>query len=643
MKYISILIAFGFSFTLQAQDIEKHAPVGFDSVQPNIPHGKIDTISYNSTTVGTTRRSLIYTPPGYSKKKKYPVLYLLHGIGGDEKEWLNGGHPEVILDNLYAQGKVEPMIVVLPNGRAMKDDRATGNIFDSAKVAAFATFEKDLLNDLIPYIEKHYPVYTDREHRAIAGLSMGGGQSLNFGLGNLDKFAWIGGFSSAPNTKTPEELVPDADKARQQIKLLWISCGDADGLISFSKRTHDYLVEHNVPHIFYVEPGVHDFKVWKNSLYMFSQLIFKPVDVSKFNQYSMVGIPASTNIRNAKYPQILPDNRVIFRIKAPDAQKVQIDLVKKYDMQKDTGGYWIVTTDSVSEGFHYYSLIIDGIALVDPSSETFYGMGREASGIEIPFAGEGYYAMKDVPHGDIRIKDYFSSVTRSWRQMYIYTPPGYDSDINQKYPVLYILHGGGEDERGWATQGKTNLILDNLIAEGKAKAMLIVMPDANVGMGGFSADGIESSLKIFEAEMKQSIIPFVEKNFRALTDANNRALAGLSLGGLHTLYTGINNTDMFSYLGVFSSGYILPMQEKFANAQYDFMKSNADKINNNLKAFWLSQGGKDDIAYNNGQLMLKKLDELKIKHTYYEYPGGHTWPVWRNDLYNFAPLLFKNQ
>ena len=216
---------------------------------------------------------------------------------------------------------------------------------------------------------------------------------------------------------------------------------------------------------------------------------------------------------------------------------------------------WI-TTDSVSEGFHYYSLIIDGVALVDPSSETFYGMGREASGIEIPFAGEGYYAMKDVPHGDIRIKDYFSPITRSWRQMYIYTPPGYDSAINQKYPVLYILHGGGEDERGWATQGKTNLILDNLIAAGKAKPMLVVMPDANIGMGGFSADGIESSMKMFEAEMKQSIIPFVEKNYRALNDANNRALAGLSLGGLHTLYTGVNNTDMFSYLGVFSSGWI---------------------------------------------------------------------------------------
>ena len=228
-------------------------------------------------------------------------------------------------------------------------------------------------------LKNHFPVLKDREHRAIAGLSMGGGQSLNFGLGNLDKFAWVGGFSSAPNTKKPEELVPDPEEAKKKLKLLFISCGDNDGLISFSKRTHDYLAEKGVPHIYYIEPGVHDFKVWKNGLYMFSQFLFKPVDVSSFSKYTVLGTPASTNVRSAKYPQILPDNRVIFRMKAPEAQKMQIDLGKKYDMVKDTGGFWQVTTDSISEGFHYYSLLIDGVPVADPASETFYGMGRMAS------------------------------------------------------------------------------------------------------------------------------------------------------------------------------------------------------------------------------------------------------------------------
>lgn len=288
MKQRLLFTALSIVFTSLANsqtNIIKHAPQGFDSFRADIKHGEIDSVNYESTTVGTNRRALIYTPPGFSKKNRYPVLYLLHGIGGDEKEWLNNGRPQVIFDNLYAEKKMEPMIVVMPNGRAMKDDRAVGNMFDSAKVQAFAIFEKDLLNDLIPFIERNYSVYSDREHRAIAGLSMGGGQSLNFGLGNLDKFAWIGGFSSAPNTKKPEELVPDPEQAKKKLKLLCISCGDSDRLISFSQRTHDYLVQKNVPHIYYIEPGVHDFKVWKNDLYMFSQLLFKSVDVSKFSEY----------------------------------------------------------------------------------------------------------------------------------------------------------------------------------------------------------------------------------------------------------------------------------------------------------------------------------------------------------------------
>jgi len=283
-----------------SQGIVKPASPGFDIENMEIPHGKIDTISYYSKTVGSNRKAITYTPPGYSKNRKYPVLYLLHGIGGDEREWLNGGKPQVILDNLYASGKLEPMIVVMPNGRAMKDDRAVGNIMSKDKIEAFSTFEKDLLNDLIPFVEKNFSVHKDRKHRAIAGLSMGGGQSLNFGLANLQKFAWIAGFSSAPNTKPPKELVPDPVKAKDMLKVLFISCGASDNLIINSKRTHDYLVINNVPHIYFIEPGVHDFKVWKNGLYMFSQLLFKPVDTSTFSKYPVAEAPASNKIGSNK-------------------------------------------------------------------------------------------------------------------------------------------------------------------------------------------------------------------------------------------------------------------------------------------------------------------------------------------------------
>lgn len=249
------------------------APQGFDRMREDIPHGKMEMVEYDSKTVGTRRKMRVYTPPGYSADKKYPVFYLLHGIGGDENEWYRGGMPHIILDNLYAEKKIVPMIVVMPNGRAQKNDRAEGDVFQHGP--AFANFEKDLLNDVIPFIEANYPVVKDREHRALAGLSMGGGQSLNFGLGHLDTFAWIGGFSSAPNQKAPEVLVPEPEKTAGQLKLLWISCGDKDGLINFSQRLHRYLKENNVPHVWHVDSGGHDFNVWKNDLYLFSQLIFR--------------------------------------------------------------------------------------------------------------------------------------------------------------------------------------------------------------------------------------------------------------------------------------------------------------------------------------------------------------------------------
>jgi len=635
---------------LNAQDIVKQMPTGFDTPRVSIPHGKIDTISYNSKTVGISRKALIYTPPGFSKKKKYPVLYLLHGIGGDKKEWLNGGKPQVILDNLYADGKLAPMIVVMPNGRAMKDDRAIGNMFDPERVQAFTTFEKDLLNDLIPYIEKNFPVLTDREHRAIAGLSMGGGQSLNFGLGNLEKFAWVGGFSSAPNTKIPEELLPNPEEAKKKLKLLWISCGDKDPLLIFSKRTHEYLFKNNVPHIYYLEPGVHDFKVWKNGLYMFSQLLFKPLDPSTFTNYHTgIGDPASTNVPNAQYPQILPDNRVVFRIKAPDAQKVQIDLGKKYDMVKDTSGFWMVTTDPIVIGFHYYSLLIDGVSLVDPASLTFYGMGRMASGIDIPEPGVDYYLPKDVPHGQIRSINYYSAMTRTWRRAFVYTPPGYDEQVSKRYPVLYLQHGGGEDETGWPVQGKTDFIMDNLIAEGKATPMLIVMDRgyatdptrrrAEVQPGNFRAAMANNA---FPDVLIKDIIPMIDKNFRTIPDRDHRAMAGLSMGGFQTFQTTMTNLDKFAYVGGFSGAAFLEPDTDITKV-FDGVWADAESFNKKVKVMYLSIGTVEpDRMYksvNNFHLLLEKAG---IKHIYYESPGtSHEWQTWRRSLNHFAALIFK--
>ena len=259
------------------------APDGFDKPRDGTERGKLERVDYDSKTVGVKRWMQVYTPPGYSKDRKYPVLYLLHGIGGNEREeWAKGGVPHVILDNLIADKKAEPMIIVLPNGnattnRAQPDTGAGGGRRGFGDLTGWGKpFENDLLKDIIPFIESHYSVKTERESRALAGLSMGGGQSLNIGLGNLDTFAWVGGFSSAPNTNPPEQLVPDTVKATKQLKLLYVSCGNKDGLIRISQGVHAYLKEKNVPHVWHVDEHAHDFQHWKKALYQFSQLIFKP-------------------------------------------------------------------------------------------------------------------------------------------------------------------------------------------------------------------------------------------------------------------------------------------------------------------------------------------------------------------------------
>jgi enterochelin esterase-like enzyme len=266
---------FGTPIVLHPDDVQAYPepPPGIDAYRADVPHGKLEMVEYDSKTVGTRRRMQVYTPPGYSPDKKYPVLYLLHGIGGDEMEWENVAKPNLLLDNLLAEKKAVPMILVMPNGRAQKNDRPEGDIYAAAP--AFAAFEQDLLQDVIPAIEQRYSVQADQEHRGLAGLSMGGGQSLNFGLAHLDTFAWIGGFSSAPNTKPPAELVPDPAAAREKLKLLWLSSGNKDGLIHISQGVHAYLKEHGVPHVWNVDGHGHDGTTWRNNLYYFLQRVFQ--------------------------------------------------------------------------------------------------------------------------------------------------------------------------------------------------------------------------------------------------------------------------------------------------------------------------------------------------------------------------------
>ena len=254
--------------------LPNHAPTDFMQIRPGIPKGKVETIAYNSKSIGVDRAAVVYTPPNYDGSQKYPVLYLMHGIGGNETHWTKPGAANVILDNLIADNKAVPVIIVMPNGRATAKPPTENFMSD---FDYYAGFEKDLLQDLMPYIESHYSVKTGRDHRALTGLSMGGGQGLNFGLNNIDKFAWVGGFSSAPNLQPPSALIPKIQQAKDKLSLLWIGCGDKDNLITGSWNLHQGLIAAKIDHVWYVDSGVHEFPVWNNNLYLFAQMLFKPV------------------------------------------------------------------------------------------------------------------------------------------------------------------------------------------------------------------------------------------------------------------------------------------------------------------------------------------------------------------------------
>ncbi|MBN2012122.1 esterase [candidate division KSB1 bacterium] len=358
------------------------------------------------------------------------------------------------------------------------------------------------------------------------------------------------------------------------------------------------------------------------------------------------GMPAPTNIRKNECPCILPDLRVIFRTDAPDAGKVQIDLGKLYDMQKDETEIWTVTTEPQVPGFHYYSLVIDGYKVADPASESFYGMGRMASAIDIPEAGVEFYTIKDVPHGDIRSKQYFSKTTGTWRHVNIYTPPGYETNHKKKYPVLYIQHGGGEDERGWAQQGKTNIILDNLIADGKAVPMLVVIANGNAQKPGMTARGYnDEAMAVFKEELIENVMPFIERNFRVKTGAKNTALAGLSMGGGQSFFTGLRNTDVFANVGVFSTGLFGGIG-RGSSDPFDPEKivpgilTSPESFNKKLDVFYISVGEQDQRIEHTKKL-IETFKSKGLDVIFASFPGGHEWQVWRKSLHDFAQKLFK--
>jgi enterochelin esterase family protein len=374
--------------------------------------------------------------------------------------------------------------------------------------------------------------------------------------------------------------------------------------------------------------------------------------------------PASTNQPGKQYPQVNSERRARFRIVAPQAQSVYVPQWSKVTLTKTEDGAWVGTTRPLDEGFHYYWFNIDGAEVPDPGSKFYFGSNRWTSGIEIPAHDREFYALKNVPHGQLRENWYFSKSTNTVRRCFIYTPPDYDKDSTKRYPVLYLQHGGGEDETGWGSQGRANLIMDNLIAEGKAKPFIIVM-DNGGGIGGgfkggkgpkFAKDAGKDAKDNKDAKdvkdakappkgkgpggfnfagfgkiLTEELIPYIDANYRTLSDQPHRGMAGLSMGGMQTKQIALANLDKFSHIGMFSGGSIAPADTS----------NLGDAFKQKVKVLFVSYGGREkgETAKANRDA----LEKMGIRSIYYESPEtAHEWQSWRRSLYQIAPLLFRD-
>lgn len=369
--------------------------------------------------------------------------------------------------------------------------------------------------------------------------------------------------------------------------------------------------------------------------------------------------PATTNV-GTQYPRVGSDSRVQVRIKAPDAKTVKVRFWggPTVDMEKQPDGTWIATSTPLAPGLHYYTLIIDGAEVSDPGSYTFYGGSKDASAVEVPEPGATYYDIQDVPHGQVHQVWYHSSVTGTWRHAFVYTPPNYDKQPTLRYPVLYLQHGGGEDETGWIKQGHANFILDNLIASKTCKPMIVVMANGNARRPGQDAGmraggrtdmadmlrAMQEMNQVFVDEMTQAIIPYIDANFRTIPDRDHRAMAGLSMGGGQAFAVVLSKPDLFAYVGGFS-GVPGGPGGPVVNTKTDFGGVMADPaaFNKRMKLVWFGIGTEEPEGMMHGmQGFRKALTDAGIKFVYYESPGtSHEWQTWRRDLKDFAPRLFR--
>lgn len=665
-----------------------------------VPHGTVSICRYVSGVNGHLKECYVYTPPGYEEQKNagksYPVLYLLHGVGENETGWIWQGKLNFIMDNLIADGQCEEMIVVMVCGYAFLPDKKP--IFFPGD------FDRELTEDVLPYMERHFRIQQGRDSRAIAGLSLGSAQSALSVKKHPEMFGALGVFSGV-FMEPLESVISAQDKPH----LVFLSCGSEEKEILESQEHYTAQLEQAaVPVMNRTYEGYHEWMVWRKSLADFVPALFRwtteedikrgedalrdrkgqwkentgrryvadgrqsavagrnrlGVEEEKVSEEQLLrqgreeqmlffdpvykqvcfetdeqGRPAGRYVEEQPGFTCMADGSVKISLYAPDANQVEVDVFDcgRMSLQQDPQhqGYWCGVMEDVEPGFHYVTFDVNGTRVLNVQAPVGYGCFQAINYLDMPDPEFTYHELQNVPHGQVHMDYYTSSQTGRAKLCYVYTPPGYDACGGRRYPVLYLQHGGGENEIGWFRQGKIANIADNLIAAGRMTEMLIVM---NTGYA-FRADGTSHpAVGSFEEELVQDCVSYIDRQYATLADKSHRAVAGLSMGGMQAQKIALHHTDLFSSLGIFSGGFVIKDEEE----DYRSLLYHADRFREEMDLLFVGCGTQDHF-YEKTAANVEDVKGRGVSVMDFFAAGRHDWNFWRRCAVRFLQAVFHKQ
>lgn len=634
----------------------------------DVPHGDVQLHMYASGVNGHRKSCYIYTPPSYEKSsRRYPVLYVLHGVGENETGWIWNGKLNFIMDNLIAEGKCREMLVVMCCGYA----------FCEGENAVFypGDFDRELTEDCIDYVDSHLKTIPDRNARAVAGLSLGSAQALLAASNHQELFGGLGIFSGI-RIDEMERLL--SQHKTWPMEYVFLGCGEGEK--DLARKQEEYAEkcgEFGVPVCQKTYAGYHEWHVWRECLRDFVQQIFQKdvesivssgqsrweekripterLDWQTMREHMLFFDPVYKGLireedekgqPNGRYIDLKPGQEVInpgtavFRVPAKGAKSVEIDiwgmgkfpLTPKKEGEEETG-IWIGEVSGIEPGFHYYTCLVNGVCVVNPDAPAGYGGFRAVNFLEMPEERFEEYRMRQVPRGTIHMQYYRSRQTDRWKLCYVYTPPAYEKQQDKRYPVLYLQHGGGENEMGWIWQGKIAHLADNLIAQGQMQEMIIVM---TTGYGFPENGNYHPSMSAFLEELPESCIPFIDSTFRTIPDKEHRAMAGLSMGGMQTQKIVLHHPELFTSAGIFSGGLVLQNDED----DYRGVLLDKEKFLERFDLFFVACGNQEKFYGETRENAERVLEAGVPIETFWDY-GYHDWTFWRHCADRFLRLLFQ--